>query len=92
MWKNYIDGSQRCWNRAIKLAIIQQPNSSYSYHQWVWICDACFKIRFSNGDKFKDQLLQVTNLAKNKNDDIIDRGLNIDYWLNSQTRFTTNHK
>ena len=33
-------------------------------------CDACFKIRFSNDDKFKDQLLQVTNLAKNKNDDI----------------------
>ena len=68
--ENYIDGSQRCWSRAIKLAIIQQPNSSYSYHQRVWICDACFKIRFSNDDKFKDQLLQVTNLAKNKNDDI----------------------
>ena len=68
--ENYIDASQRCWNRATKLAIIQQ-HSSYSYHQRVWICDACFKIRFSFDDKFKDQLLQVTNLAKNnKNDDI----------------------
>ena len=63
--ENYIDGSQRCWNRATKIAIIQQH-----YHQRVWICDDCFKIRFSNDDKFKDQLLQVTNLAKNKNDDI----------------------
>lgn len=54
---------------------IEQLNSQ-SYNNIVVIViineygDACFKIKFSNDEKFKDQLLQVTNLAKNKNDDI----------------------
>ena len=64
---NYIYGTQGCWKRATKLAIIQQQHTSPSHHQRVWICDGCFKVKFSNDDKFKDQLLQVTNLSKNNN-------------------------
>ena len=64
---NYINEFNRCRNRATKLAIIQlqqYQDNTPSHHQRVWICDACFKIRFSNDDKFKDQLLQVTNLSE----------------------------
>ena len=68
--ENYINGTQRCWNRATKLAIIQQQHKISSHHQRIWICDVCFKVRLLNDNKFKDQLLQVTNLSKNKNDDI----------------------
>ena len=75
--ENYINEFNRCRNRATKLAIIQlehpqrqeeEKDKTPSHHQRVWICDDCFKVKFSNDDKFKDQLLQVTNLAKNKND------------------------
>ena len=69
--KNYIEGIQKCWNRATKLVIIQQ-NSAHSDVRRIWICDNCFNIKFLNDNKFTDQLLQVTNLNKNKNDDFID--------------------
>ena len=77
--QNYINEFHRCRNRASKLAIIQEEHPQQqedekdktpSHHQRVWVCDACFKIRFSNDDKFKDQLLQVTNLSKNNKNDI----------------------
>lgn len=71
--ENYIDDKfhSRCWNRATKLAIIQQHHhKNPNHHQRVWICDICFKVRFLNDNKFKDQLLQVTNLSKNKKNDI----------------------
>ncbi len=73
--QNYISEFNRCRNRAIKLAIIQlqqQQDKTPSHHQRFWICDDCFKVRFLNDNKFKDQLLQVTELSKNynKNDDI----------------------
>jgi len=74
--QNYINEFHKCRNRATKLAIIQlqqQQDITPSLHQRIWICDDCFKVKFLNDNKFKDQLLQVTNLAKNKNDDIIDR-------------------
>ena len=59
--ENYIEGIQKCWNRATKLVIIQQ-NSALSDIQRIWICDNCFNIKFLNDNKFTDQLLQVTNL------------------------------
>ena len=73
--ENYINEFNRCRNRASKLAIIQlqqQQDKTPSLHQRIWICDDCFKVKYSNDNKFKDQLLQVTNLSKNnnKNDDI----------------------
>ena len=67
--ENYIEGTQKCWNRATKLVIIQQNRGSSDLRR-VWICDYCFNIKFLNDNKFIDQLLQVTNL--NKNDDYID--------------------
>jgi hypothetical protein len=71
--ENYINEFNRCRNRATKLAIIQlqqQQDKTPGLHQRIWICDDCFKIKFLNDNKL-DQLLQVTNLAKNnKNDDI----------------------
>ena len=70
--ENYIDDKfhSRCWNRATKLAIIQQQHRCPNHHQRVWISDVCFKVKLLNDKKFSDQLLQVTNLSKNKNDDI----------------------
>lgn len=71
--QNYINEFHRCRNRASKLAIIQEEHQQQqedendktsSHHQRVWICDDCFKVKFSNDDKFKDQLLQVTNLSE----------------------------
>jgi hypothetical protein len=63
--QNYINEFNRCRNRASKLAIIQlQQDKTPSHHQRVWICDDCFKVKFSNDDKFTDQILQVTNLSK----------------------------
>ena len=73
--QNYISEFNRCRNSATKLAIIQlqqYQDKTPSHHQRVWICDACFKLRFSNDDKFKDHLLQVTNLSKNKKMILID--------------------
>jgi len=69
--ENYIEGIQKCWNRATKL-VIKQQSSAPSDIQRIWICDNCFNIKFLNDNKFRDQLLQVTNLNKNKNDDFID--------------------
>ena len=72
--ENYINEFNRCRNRASKLAIIQleqqYQDNTPSLHQRIWICDDCFKVKFSNDDKFKDQLLQVTNLSKNNKNDI----------------------
>ena len=74
--ENYINEFNRCRNRASKLAIIQlqqqQQDKTPGLHQRIWICDDCFKVKYSNDNKFKDQLLQVTHLSKNnnKNDDI----------------------
>ena len=59
--ENYIEGIQKCWNRATKLVIIQQ-NSASSDLRRIWICDNCFNIKFLNDNKFTDQLLQETNL------------------------------
>ena len=59
--ENYIEGIQKCWNRATKLVIIQQ-NSALSDSQSIGICDNCFNIKFLNDNKFTDQLLQETNL------------------------------
>jgi hypothetical protein len=69
--ENYIEGIQKCWNRATQLVIIQQSSAPVDI-QRIWICDNCFNIKFLNDNKFRDQLLQVTNLNKNKNDDFID--------------------
>ena len=75
--QNYINEFNRCRNRASKLAIIQEEHpqrqeeekdKTASLHQRIWICDDCFKVKFLNDNKFKDQLLQVTNLAKNRLD------------------------
>lgn len=62
--------SNKCWNMATKLAILkpQYPSSSHHMHQRIWICDDCFELRLLNDRKFTEQLLQVTNLSKNKND------------------------
>ena len=68
--QNYISEFNRCRNRATKLTIIQlqqqQQDKTPNLHQRIWICDDCFKVKFLNDNKLKDQLLQVTNLAKNK--------------------------
>jgi hypothetical protein len=72
--QNYINEFNRCRNRATKLAIIQlqqqqqQQDKTPSLHQRTWICDDCFKVKFLNDNKLKDQLLQVTNLSKNRLD------------------------
>ena len=77
--QNYINEFNRCRNRATKLAIIQlqqqqpqqqqqQQDKTPSHHQRIWICDDCFKVKYSNDNKFTDQLLQVTNLSKNRLD------------------------
>ena len=70
--QNYINEFHRCRNRASKLAIIQEEipqrqeekKDKTPSHQRVWICDECFKVKFLNDNKFKDQLLQVTNLSE----------------------------
>ena len=71
--QNYINEFHRCRNRASKLAIIQEEtpqrqeekkDKTPSHHQRFWICDECFKVKFLNDNKFKDQLLQVTNLSR----------------------------
>lgn len=54
-----------------KLVIIQQ-NSPPNKLRRMWICDNYFNVKFLNDNKFTDQLLQVTNLNKNTNDDLID--------------------
>ena len=69
--ENYIEGIHKCWNRATKLVIIQQ-NSPPNKLRRIWICDNCFNVKFLNDNKFTDQLLQVTNLKKITNDDLID--------------------
>ena len=65
---NYINEFNRCRNRASKLAIIQlqqqYQDKTPSLYQRVWICEECFKVKFSNDNKFTDQLLQVTNLSE----------------------------
>ena len=71
--ENYIDDKfySRCWNRATKLAIIQQQQQEHkspNHHQRIWICNVCFKVKLLNDKKFSDQLLQVTNLSKNRLD------------------------
>jgi hypothetical protein len=63
--QNYIveshhNSSNRCWNIAAKLAIIQHKNPK---QQRIWICDGCFKLRFLNDSEFTDQLLQIINLS-----------------------------
>lgn len=72
--QNYINEFNRCRNRATKLAIIQlqqqQQDKTPIHHQRIWICDDCFRVKYSNDNKFTDQLLQVTNLAKNNKNDI----------------------
>ena len=74
--QNYIGEFNRCWNIASKLAIIQEEEDKTPSQQHqqksrrIWICDGCFKLRLLNDRKFTDQLPQVTNLTKNKNDDI----------------------
>src|SRR3972149_4801799 len=71
--QNYINEFHKCRNRATKLAIIQlqqqQQDKTPSLHQRIWICDDCFKVKFLNDNKFKDQLLQVTDLSKNNKND-----------------------
>jgi hypothetical protein len=77
--ENYINEFNRCRNRASKLVIIQEEHpqrqeeekdKTPSHHQRAWICDDCFKVKFSNDDKFTDQLLQVIDLSKNNKNDI----------------------
>ncbi len=86
--QNYLGKFDRCWNRASKLAIIQEEQQPLQRQEEgkdktltrqqeqqqqkrrIWICEECFKLRLLNDKKFTDQLLQVTNLSKNKNDDI----------------------
>ena len=74
--QNYISEFNRCRNRATKLAIIQlqqqQQDKTPSLHQRIWICDDCFKVKFFDDNKFKDQLLQVTDLSMNNNKNDID--------------------
>ncbi len=67
--ENYIDEFHRCWNRAIKLAIVQQQKIPNQQQRRLWICEGCFKEKLLNDRKFSDQILQVTNLSKNKNND-----------------------
>ncbi len=59
--ENYIEGIQKCWNRATQLVIIQQSSAPVDI-QRIWICDNCFNIKFLNDKKLTDQLLQETNL------------------------------
>ena len=77
--QNFIGEFDRCWNRASKLALMQEEEKDKTLirqqqqqKRRIWICDGCFKLGLLNDPKFTDQLVQVTNLPKNKNDDDID--------------------
>ena len=63
--QNIIDNNRRCKRTASKIAIVKDGIEKQSKF---WICDDCFNEKMYNNKLFKDKVIQVTELNKNRNE------------------------
>ena len=61
--ENSPDNDRRCGRSASKIAILKE---SFGKQSKFWICDECFKEKMFSDQLFKDNLIQVVELNKDK--------------------------
>jgi hypothetical protein len=64
--QNATDNNKRCKRTASKIAIVKHAIDEKQQSK-LWICDECFDEKMYN-QLFKDHLIQVTELNKNRNE------------------------
>jgi hypothetical protein len=64
--QNITDNNIRCKRTASKIAIVKSTIDGKQQSK-LWICDECFNEKMYNDQLFKDHIIQVTELNKNRN-------------------------
>ena len=65
--QNITDNKRRCKRTASKIAIVKRIIDEKQQSK-LWICDECFHEKMYNDQLFKDHVIQVTELNKNRNE------------------------
>jgi hypothetical protein len=64
--QNITDNNRRCKRTASKIAIVKHAMDEKQQSK-LMICDECFNERMYSDQLFKDKVIQVTELNKNRN-------------------------
>ena len=65
--QNSPEDNRRCKRTASKIAIVKRTIDGKQQSK-LWICDECFNEKMYNDQLFKDHIIQVTELNKNRNE------------------------